>query len=277
LKEFLSDPRVVLIDNKGAGIRDALISGLEIAEGEFVTRMDADDIMPENKLELFLQKLEKNPSAVVTGKVSYFSESGISDGYQKYEQWLNERVDKQDFYKEIYRECTLASGNWMMRTDILKKCGGFSDLRYPEDYDLLFRWYENGIEIKGIDELTHLWREHPARTSRTSDDYSQERFFDLKINHFLNHDYQDIPLVLNGTGAKGKLVARILIEQKIPFDWVSVEPEKFRAGIYQMPIKGLNEIHYRADIQILNASLIDKNEVSKLYDNRNIVKSVITL
>lgn len=278
LKSYLEDPRVKLVHNTGKGIRDALVAGFEITEGTYVTRMDADDIMPPNKLSVFLHELKDTDVDIVTGKVQYFSDSGaISPGYLKYEKWLNSRIECQDFYAEIYRECTLSSGNWMMRSDLLKECGGFEGLVYPEDYDLLFRWYSNSCKIKGIDEVTHLWREHPLRTSRNSKDYSQERFFDLKIRRLADLDLTDDPLVLNGTGAKGRLTAKILLEKGIPFVWVSIEPEKFRAGVYGVSIVGINDIIGGVDLQILNAAAIDEKDVMNLYLKMNSVARVINL
>lgn len=278
LADFLNDSRVKLIINKGKGITDALVSGFAHATGEYVTRMDADDIMPSNKLSFFLTHLDSSDAAVVTGKVNYFSVEGeISPGYLKYEAWLNERVDRQDFHHEIYRECTLASGNWLMKREVLMQCGGFEGLEYPEDYDLLFRWYAHNLKIHGIDEVTHLWREHPLRTSKNSDDYGQKRFFELKINRFIQHDLLDLPLVLNGTGTKGRLTATVLLEKNIPFDWVSVEPEKFKAGVYGKLIVGHDEIAYQGSIQILNATSIENDLVNELYKTKNTVKRVLML
>jgi hypothetical protein len=143
--------------------------------------MDADDIMPANKLLHFVQALQTEETDIVTGKVRYFATNGeVSPGYLSYEEWLNTRVDQSDFYDQIYRECTVSSANWLMRKVDLLNCGGFQGLNYPEDYDLLFRWYQHGFKIKGLDEVTHLWREHPERTSRNSADYAQDRFFRTK-------------------------------------------------------------------------------------------------
>lgn len=278
LQEYLTDPRVQVISNKGKGITDALISGFSLTKGDYVTRMDADDVMPENKLQILLENLLSQEADIVTGKVNYFSSDGqISPGYQKYEKWLNERVDQQDFYREIYRECTLASGNWLMKREVLNECGGFEGLVYPEDYDLLFRWYENNLKIFGIQEVTHLWREHPLRTSKNSDDYGQRSFFDLKVNRFVQHDLEELPLVLNGTGTKGRLAAAILLERGISFDWVSVEPEKFKGGVYGKTIIGSDVISYEEPIQILNASSIKNEDVETLYADRNKVKRIVML
>lgn len=267
LANLLDDSRIILLENKGMGIVDALCTAFAHAKGEYVTRMDADDIMPDFKLEVFLQNLKTGKEQIVTGKVNYFSTSGpISPGYRAYEKWLNDRVDSQDFYEHICRECSLASGNWMMRKIDLEKCGGFEGLNYPEDYDLLFRWYEAGFNIKGLDEVTHLWRDHDLRTSKTSAHYQQKAFFSLKINRFIELDWDSKQLlIVNGTGQKGRLTAKILIENHVPFTWVSHEPEKYPDGILGHYILGLDEIPRTEQAQILNTTLINESHLIEFY------------
>ncbi|MGV3610049.1 MAG: glycosyltransferase family 2 protein [Fluviicola sp.] len=269
LADLLDDPRIILLENTGKGIVDALCTAFERSKGEFITRMDADDVMPDFKLEKFLESFKDGEHQIVTGKVNYFSTNqAISEGYLSYEKWLNDRVDEQDFYQHIYRECSLASGNWMMRRTDLEKCGGFKSLNYPEDYDLLFRWYTAGFTIKGLDLVTHLWRDHDLRTSKTSEHYQQKAFFELKINRFIKLDWDpDQQLIVNGTGQKGRLTAKILLERKVSFVWVSHETEKFPDGIFGHSLVGLMDIPVCDQAQILNTTLIDEIELKKFYQS----------
>ena len=56
-------------------------------------RMDADDIMPINKLGLMIDHWK--PKSVVTGKVSYFSSDWLVGlGFQNYEKWINQLMEK---------------------------------------------------------------------------------------------------------------------------------------------------------------------------------------
>jgi glycosyltransferase involved in cell wall biosynthesis len=267
IADLLQDGRIHVLENKGTGIVDALCTAFSHAKGEYVTRMDADDVMPNFKLGEFLELLETRNSQIVTGKVSYFSESdSISPGYLAYEKWLNDRIDNQDFYSHIYRECSLASANWLMHKSDLENCGGFEGLHYPEDYDLLFRWYEAGYLIKGLDLVTHLWRDHDLRTSKISADYQQKAFFNLKIARFVDLDWDSKQqLIVNGTGQKGRLTAKVLIDRKIPFVWVSHEAEKFVSGIFGYVIVGLNSIPQMNQAQILNTTLLSELELKPLY------------
>ena len=210
------DPRVKSLINKGSGIIQALETALDQVNGEFITRMDMDDLLPENRLQLMVDKLTKSHERmIITGLVKYFSDQTISPGYQAYEEWLNKINLERSQWKHIYRECIIASPNWMMRTEEMKAIGGFDRLEYPEDYDLVFQWYKHQFKIDVIPETTLHWREHPDRTSRTSDHYQQEAFFKLKIKRFIELDFQNGPLVIWGNNAKSKLTSSLLDESGI--------------------------------------------------------------
>ncbi|MFC3417402.1 hypothetical protein [Algoriphagus hitonicola] len=96
-------------------------------------------------------------------------------------------------------------------------------LSYPEDYDLAIKWYERGVKFEAIQDLTLYWREHPGRTSRNSNSYSQRAFFELKINAFLNLDYRGGPLVIWGKNPKSKLISKILKGRGIAFEIQDLE------------------------------------------------------
>jgi glycosyltransferase involved in cell wall biosynthesis len=202
------DSRIKLFDNNYKGIIEALSLGLKKSTGFYISRFDADDIMPANRLEAMLKLASEHPNCLITGLSKYFSSLNytISNGYKNYEKWLNNVIKQKRFYTDIYRECTIASPNWLIKKPLLEEIGGFSNLKYPEDYDLVFKLYENKICIKAVNEITLLWREHNLRTSRTHKNYSQQSFFDLKLNYFLKLDFDPSKRLLL-LGSKNKKLA----------------------------------------------------------------------
>lgn len=217
------DQRISSYQNVGKGIIPALQLALSKTKGAYVSRFDGDDIMPPNRLALMVKTLSQTaPKTIVTGKVKYFGDQDISEGYRAYEQWLNERIDQHDHWNWVYRECVIASPNWMLRKADLLAMGAFDSLTYPEDYDLVLQWHHHGFNIKCIPETILHWREHPARTSRNSEHYDQTHFFDLKVKHFVTHELGDSELILWGTDTKGKLTKTILDKLKTPFTWMEM-------------------------------------------------------
>ena len=239
-KYSIEDSRIKLVNNVGKGIVDALNTGSEIAKGKYITRMDADDIMSENKIEILRSLLEKKKTKhIAVGNVKYFaSKKPMGNGYLKYANWLNELTSNKKNFKEIYKECTIPSCSWMMHRSDFENIKGFKNLNYPEDYDFLFRVYYNQIKLTTTKEIIHLWRDHPMRTSRNSKDYFFENFIPLKIKYLIENELKPKDeLVLWGSGKKGKLVAKKLIENNCSFTWISNNSKKIGVEIYQQKIQ----------------------------------------
>lgn len=236
------DSRIKVFNNEGNGIITALRTAYKNSLGDFITRMDSDDIMKPNRLEVMVKSLIENGKGhIAIGKVKYFSERGISNGYERYEAWLNELTEIGENYNEIYKECVIPSPCWMTYKKDLDISGAFKQDRYPEDYDLAFRFYEKRLKVIPCDEILHLWRDYDSRTSRTSEHYAQNYFLEIKLHYFLRLDYdKNRPLVLWGAGFKGKTIAKNLLENEIDFIWLCDNPQKIGKNIY-----GKELVHFK--------------------------------
>ncbi|MCF7561671.1 glycosyltransferase [Sabulilitoribacter multivorans] len=236
------DARIRLLKNSGNGIIDALQLAFKHSKGEFITRMDSDDIMRPNKLEVLVNKLlSHGKEHLATGLVKYFSKDGVNDGYKKYEAWLNKLTKSGNNYAEIYKECVIPSPCWMVHRDDLIACDGFNPHRYPEDYDLTFRFYKHQLKCIPCSDILHDWRDYSYRTSRTDEHYALNHFLDIKLHYFLELDYiPEKTLVVWGAGKKGKKVASTFIEKNIPFEWICDNPKKIGKEIYGVVLKPFN-------------------------------------
>lgn len=228
------DRRIQVLGNGGTGIIDALRTAYAKSRGALITRMDSDDVMCPNKLQVLVRSLVKNGKGhLAVGQVRYFSDRGISNGYERYEQWLNGLTLHGNNYSEIYKECVIPSPCWMVHRDDLDACGAFDADRYPEDYDLTFRFYGKGLRCIPCDQILHYWRDYDTRTSRTSEHYAQNYFLDLKLHYFLKLEYDSgRPLAVWGAGNKGKAIAKGLARHTINFSWLCDNPNKIGKSIY---------------------------------------------
>jgi glycosyltransferase involved in cell wall biosynthesis len=240
----VADHRFRLLKNKGQGIIPALQHAYAHSQGHFITRMDSDDIMPRQRLEYMVASLmDRGPGHLAVGKVSYFSIRGISDGYTRYEDWLNRLTESGSNFSELYKECPIPSPCWMLSRTDLDGCGAFDENRYPEDYDLCFRFYRAGLSVIPCPEILHYWRDYDRRTSRTSEHYAQNYFLDIKLHYFLQLHYDaNRPLVVWGAGTKGKTVAAGLKASGIAFSWLCDNPRKIGKKIYGQRMKHFSEL-----------------------------------
>ncbi len=234
-----NDDRIVLLKNQGTGIIDALQLAFKHSKGTLITRMDSDDIMQANKLEVLVNSLSKyGKQHVAIGLVNYFSEEGIKEGYKNYEIWLNNLTQTGTNYSEIYKECVIPSPCWMIHRNDLIACDAFNPNRYPEDYDLAFRFYKHQYKCIPCHDIIHDWRDYSSRTSRNHEHYAENHFIDIKLHYFLELDYNpNKSLVIWGAGNKGKTVAKTLIKKAIPFEWICDNPNKIGRDIYGKILK----------------------------------------
>ncbi|MGB1314993.1 MAG: glycosyltransferase family 2 protein [Chitinophagales bacterium] len=261
LKKYCAeDDRITYFNNTGKGIIAALQLAYANSKGSFITRMDADDLMPSEKLETMYEAVSKNPESLITGKVVYIAEKELFDGYIRYEQWLNKLVDDNCHFQEIYKECVIASPCWMISRMQFEKCGAFSSNRYPEDYDLCFRFYENKTPVVAIAQVMHIWRDHSTRASRNDENYADNAFLEIKLHYFLKLDYnKNETLVVWGAGKKAKKIAQQLIQKNISFSWICNNNKKIGKDIYGKIIEDEknffdNNKNYQCIINIANIS-----------------------
>lgn len=135
LKNY-SDPRLRVIENeKNIGLAGSLNRGLTLASGKYVARIDADDICPENRLEIQCQWLKRHPElGVVSSWVEVIDEKGrVTD-------WWCEPLSSEDiFYLLHFRNC-LSHSSVMFRKDLVLSLNGYNtDIAALEDFELWTR------------------------------------------------------------------------------------------------------------------------------------------
>lgn len=272
-----NDSRIILLKNSGNGIIEALKLAFSKSKGEFITRMDSDDLMRPKKLEILVSNLLTfGKQHLAVGLVNYFSTEGIKNGYKSYEIWLNKLTGTGTNYSEIYKECVIPSPCWMAyRTDLIA-CNAFNIDRYPEDYDLAFRFYKHSMNCIPCNTILHDWRDYDTRTSRTHIHYAENHFIDLKLHYFLELDYNsNKTLIVWGAGNKGKKVAKILIQKNITFEWICDNPKKIGKDIYEKILKPFNYLEQIKNTQsiITVANKMAQKDI-KEYMNRLNLKPV---
>lgn len=272
-----TEPRISLLKNTGSGIIDALKLAFNTSKGTLITRMDSDDVMSPNKLEVLSNNLlAKGEKHIALGLVNYFAKNGIKDGYKSYEIWLNNLTKIGTNYSEIYKECVIPSPCWMVHRDDLIACGAFNPNTYPEDYDLTFRFYKYGYTCIPCDDLIHNWRDYSSRASRTDDHYAENHFIPLKLNYFLELDYNiEKKMVLWGAGNKGKTIAKYLIKKNILFEWICDNPNKIGHNIYGKILQSVDYLKQTKNTQSIitvanKTAQLEIREFLKRLDLKNI-------
>ncbi|MEO9869740.1 glycosyltransferase family 2 protein [Ekhidna sp.] len=260
------DARIRVFHSQRHKLIPTLKEGYSHVKGELINRMDSDDKMPHDKLEVLVREWQKyGMGHIIAGGTEHFVDEGeVGGGFRRYEEWLNDVAKNEKHYQEIYRECVIPSHCWIIHKDDFELVDGFNPEVYPEDYDLCFRFYKNDLKVHGIDKILHYWRDRSNRISRTWEEYKDNRYFEMKVKYFYQIDRnKDRPLVLWGAGRNGKDLAKLLLEEEDEFHWVCDNQRKIGKDVYGIIMQHFEDISSIRDPQILIvvASPDDKKDI----------------
>ena len=212
LREYARhDARIVPAASEHLGIVGALNRGLERCRGDYVARLDADDVMHRLRLERQYAFARRDPTIGALGcHVRIFPRRTGGGGRRGYERWLNSLGDEEALHRDRFVECPLAHPTLFVRRDVFA-AHAYRDVPWAEDYDLLLRLYESGVRVGVVPETLLFWREAPTRLSRIDSRYSIERFVECKA-HFLARSFLagESGYVLWGYGDTGRALCRAL-------------------------------------------------------------------
>jgi GT2 family glycosyltransferase len=239
------DTRVRILSTHARGLVPALASALAAARGELVARMDADDIALPERLERQIGLMDRDPALAACGTgIEYFPTDAVRDGGRRYERWINSLTTHRDIARDVFVECPIPHPTLVIRRHVLHAIGGYRELGWPEDYDLVLRLWAAGYRMAKIPELLLRWRESPDRTSRTDDRYADVEFRRIKI-YFLQHTLlaPGRPAVIAGAGPIGKTFARELSDAGTPIAaFVDVDPDRIGQEIHGAPVIGYDDL-----------------------------------
>lgn len=129
-----SDERIRVFENQeNLGLTKSLNVGLALSSGDYIARMDADDISMPKRVETQVKFLERNPdiAAVGTGSYDIDFEGNI----------LAEKIPvAYPGYSDLLTVNQFVHGSLLFRKNVLIKEGGYSEeFRYCQDYELMLK------------------------------------------------------------------------------------------------------------------------------------------
>jgi glycosyltransferase involved in cell wall biosynthesis len=118
------DARFQLHSRPAAGLVPTLQYGLAQCRGEFIARMDADDLMRADRLARQVELLQADPRLAAVGcHVRLFPRRALRPGRLDYEAWLNSLTSSAELRRDALVECPLAHPTWLARASALQGFG----------------------------------------------------------------------------------------------------------------------------------------------------------
>jgi len=239
------EPRLRVITTPPRGIVSALETARVQAQGRFLARMDADDISLPDRFRAQVDLMESSPEVALCGtRVEYFPEDQVREGARRYEAWINRTTTPEEIDTELFVECPLPHPTFFMRADAVEAVGGYRDVGWPEDYDLLLRLHAAGGRLARVPRVLLRWREGERRLSRIHANYTPEAFRACKV-HFLRRGLlrENRPVLIIGAGPVGKSLSRALQAAGTPLaGFVELDPRKIGQEIHGAPVYAMDAI-----------------------------------
>jgi len=151
------DARIKVVSRENKGLIKTLNEGLNLAVGEYIARMDADDISLPLRFEKQLKYLEEHLDCIAVGTLAQLIDSdgdiiGPMGGLQTHSEIDNAHLSGKGG--------AIVHPSAMIRREILFESGGYLDeFENAEDLDLWLRLAEIG-KLANIPETLFLYRQH---------------------------------------------------------------------------------------------------------------------
>ena len=177
----LKDDRIhFYINEKNMGLTDSLNRGLSLCHGEYIARMDADDISLPDRLERQMKYLEKNHYDLIGGITEMINENGSLLYSIK-----SVPTDPKKINKALrYSQC-IAHPTWLGKKEVFEKNTGYRHMPLCEDYDFTLRAVLNGFAISNLNEPVLKYRMTSNSISR-SNLFEQYLYMSYITNEYKN-------------------------------------------------------------------------------------------
>jgi glycosyltransferase involved in cell wall biosynthesis len=154
------DRRLIFTEVKGGNLAACLNEGWQGARGEFIARMDADDVAHPERFARQMAAFAGRPAlGLLGGAVRYIDAAGRKGRTVRQPQG-------GDIERAFYWGCPFTHSSVMMRRALWEKCGGYRELfAQAEDYDLWLRLHAL-TEMDNLPQTLLYYRLHPGNSVR---------------------------------------------------------------------------------------------------------------
>lgn len=158
LSEFQKqDSRLILISRDNKGLVASLNEGVDLARGEWIARMDADDIALPQRFERQLQWLEQTGADICGSWIQLF---GTAD-----KRIIKHSQTDGAIKMELLFGSPFAHPTVMMRSELVRNLRYDSVWEKAEDYDLWERAARSGWKMTNVPEVLLQYRQHETQIS----------------------------------------------------------------------------------------------------------------
>ena len=164
------DSRIVVIYNEtNLGLALSLNKGISIARGEYIARMDADDIALPERLQCEIDYLEKNGVDMVSTNAIIIDEAS--------REIKKREANPENPMLTLRYSNPIVHPSVLIRSDVIRNVGGYRNFKRSQDYDLWLRLMTSGYQIRIMD--AYLMKYRVRSTSITKEGRLEQYYINL--------------------------------------------------------------------------------------------------
>ncbi len=174
IESYRSNKKVSIIYQQNKGLNATNNVALKASNGKYIMRLDADDYLEENAIEILSQKLESDPELGLVFPNYYL--------VNKDDFIISEEI-RHDFDNEVQLFDQAAHGACtMIRADFLKQVGGYNENYTCQDGYELWVKFTLKFKISNVSKPLFYYRQHGANLTS-----NENRILDTRAQ--INSDY----------------------------------------------------------------------------------------
>ncbi len=240
------DTRVRPVWRPHAGFVATVNEGLAQARGEFIARMDADDLCLPERFTEQVRFLDAHPAVGLVGCLVRFGGDPVrAAGYKAYVDWINTLGDEEAIALARFVESPFAHPSLMWRRALASRFGAFYEGPFPEDYELILRWLDAGVRMAKVLQTLLVWNDPPTRLSRTDPRYATDAFYAIKARYLarwlLARGLRAVAVA--GAGRRARQRALHLERYGVHISrWYDVDPRKIGTVLSAKPVSSWSQL-----------------------------------
>lgn len=166
IREYAAaDRRIVFLKNDvNHGLVWSLNRGLEAASGEYIARMDADDISLADRLETQLRALREGIADFAGSRLAYMDEDGL-----RCETAPHPSLSPAQIRSALRHLNVVPHPSWFTRAEVFRQVGAYHEIPAAEDYEWLCRAASMGIRLHTVDGVLLHYRTRAQGISRANE------------------------------------------------------------------------------------------------------------
>lgn len=269
------DKRIKIVSRENKGLIYSLNEGISISSGEFIARMDGDDISMPDRFEKQINFFSNNDIGILGTLVNVFGD-GDAKRKEFSNEFLNWDPNDTDIEWMLLKGYSICHPSLMIKKDILRKLNGYNyNYLYAEDYDLILRALKNNIFINIIQEVLLSYRIYNNNKSVIDSDKNQtlSDIINIRLDYMQDDFFKRSLKYLIWGASNGGIATRKIIEERFKNLTCKGYIDSFKTGHIEN-----YQIYNPKDINILDYDYIfiattpGKNEAERYLLNLGLKK-----